>query len=256
MEYTQSTDLEVKVAKTAIKRAKKGTFLFNEKSSGMTLSEVELEQRRQRRDMYKTLLVGGLSLGFSAWAIMLNGLYLVRFAFSIPFFTVPIMVRQRHQINQVKSYRFVHNQVRDEVSRLRDHNKTLASSIDDLESFVKRLQGNDQRLRVILRNSNTNEDEFTRLVREHKDVLYRRQEMEKAIEREGVLTTILNSNKEFKVTKSQFRETLLRLRANDIDVNSVSINYGEAQSISDLVRAAFVTIGKQDSVHKSDLAIV
>jgi len=196
---------------------------------------------RSKTELSCFVLFPFIAMFFSVFAMWVEVSPICYLAFSMTFISAPIVIRQRHQIVQLGTFRLVHNALRDTVNSLVSEQRNLESQINYLTNNIKRLKVTERRLIKVVEKERGDINFFTALAKENSSTLEKIKSIEKAMKLQRILTTIINSDLDgnFEMNEKELNASILRLKAEGLNENLIRNAIGSSKSMHTLVCASF-----------------
>jgi len=196
---------------------------------------------RSKRELSCFVLFPFLAMFFSVFAMWVEVSPICYLAFSMTFISAPIVIRQRHQIVKLGTFRLVHNSLRDTVNSLVSEQRNLESQINHLTNNIKRLKVTEKQLIKVVEKERGDINFFSAIAKENSSTLEKIKSIEKAKKIQRILRTIINSDRDgnFEMNERELNVAILRLKAEGLRENLIRNAIGSSTSMLTLVNASF-----------------
>lgn len=206
---------------------------------------IEADSRRDEFLMAVTIGFGAVTLAFAALAAYIEYSYVCFFALIWPVCAVPLAVSQRRSLNSMRTFRGIHNALRDEINRLHGINDALKQTNTQLYDSVSAMERVEHEFNEVVKSQGGDVSQFQGLVKENRLITNEIQNIQKQRQMQHILTTILrcDTDESFTLSDQQLRLCLKRLEQHNVDVNRLSKLLGRDKSVSQLVSSTYEVMG-------------
>eukprot|EP00591_Stephanopyxis_turris_P006079 CAMPEP_0195522940 /NCGR_PEP_ID=MMETSP0794_2-20130614/21608_1 /TAXON_ID=515487 /ORGANISM="Stephanopyxis turris, Strain CCMP 815" /LENGTH=254 /DNA_ID=CAMNT_0040652823 /DNA_START=89 /DNA_END=849 /DNA_ORIENTATION=+ len=175
-----------------------------------------LEKERKKKEIKTKILyaVVGTSFGISMFCMWLLPTNFIWLTMAFPLILGPTTVHQRHKISKMDLFREVHNEVRNEVDRLRHENSALTENVDQLEKEVGRLKRVEDELSGIVSKQGTTVEKFKNLVKENGETQVKVREILKEKALQSLMEVVISSDRDgdFQLGPTELQVMILKMK--------------------------------------------